>query len=175
MAAERTLKTKILPLPRRKPELVELFRKLIDLSYVVEIAVTPDAITVQRHVLEGEEVLPEEISSEDLDADFLSAQLPLVESLEFQPEEHAYLRLHRAVKRIEARRLRAIGLLAPHDPELLAAFLGLDAGTQLRDLYGIPVYYYSERAGIDDKLMVVGAPTGNIRDAAYGITVDMGD
>lgn len=174
MDEERTLKTRVLPLPRSKTELLELFRQSVELLHVSKITVTPEAFEVSRFVKDGEEVLPAAISSADLDADFVQKQLTEIDSVDFDPDENPYILLVRAMQKISARRLTVVGFLAPHDRELYAAFLGLDVENAPTTLFGIPVFHYTENAGIEDKVVLVGSPTPNIRDAIYGVAVDMG-
>ncbi|HQP39405.1 MAG TPA: hypothetical protein PLI95_29685 [Polyangiaceae bacterium] len=172
MIQEKNLRTKILPIPRSTDELVELFRKVLGLANVQEFKVTPAGVTVQRRVDDGEDVIPGELHVSDIDADFVLKSVEQ-ENLSFDPEEHAYLRMTRAVQLLLNRRQRPCAVLAPN-PELFAAFLGLD--TPAETFFGFPILYFTadSLAGAD-KCVVIGGPTDSIRDAAHGIVVDMGE
>lgn len=172
MIPEKNLRTKILPIPRSTDELIELFRQVLGLSNVQEFKVTPSGVTVQRFVEDGEDVIPGEIHVSDIDADFVLKSVEQ-ENLSFDPEEHAYLRMKRAVQTLLNRRQRPCAVLAPN-PEMFAAFLGLD--TPAETFFGFPILYLtSESMSGADKCVVVGGPTDSIRDATHGIVVDMGE
>jgi len=175
MSQDRSLKTKILPLPRSTDDIVELLRKVLGLGFVQEIRINTSGITVQRHVPDGEEVLPDDVDPSAVDAGFLLDRLQ-VEPLQFDPEEHSYIRLLKAFQQVQARRrLRVVAVLAPN-ADIFGAFLGLEEEAPTDSVFGVPVFYLEQGALANaDKFVVVGSPTVSVRDANYGLVVDMGD
>lgn len=172
MIPDKNLRTKILPLPRSTDGLVDLLRQVMGLSNLQEFRVTPSGVTVQRFVDDGEDVIPGDVHVADIDGGFVLKSVEQ-EALSFDPEEHAYLRMTRAVQMLQNRRQRMCAVLAPN-PEIFAAFLGLDAPTET--FFGTPVIYIAdETIGGTDKCVVIGGPTDSIRDATHGIVVDMGE
>lgn len=106
-----------------------------------------------------------------MDFDDILGSVDLVE-LEFQPDNHPYLQLYDATRRLVDRGLTVTAILAP-DPDTLSAFLGLEE-EEPEAVFGIRVIYmHSEK--YPDKLVVVGGPTSYLLDLSNGVVIDIGE
>lgn len=171
---DQVIKTHEEPLPASMDEVVNFFKKALTLQNVQKIVVTPKQFSVTRQVREGEPVLPEELVSET--AIDVGALLRSVESehYTFDPEEHPYMCLVGACKRITDNNLYVSHILAL-EGEWLSAWLGLDyqpsGGSRV---LGMKVVYADDEM-LEGKVIVLGSPVsaGLLLDATHGVIVDM--
>ncbi len=167
--SERALRTQSFPLPRTAQDIALLVKRAVGLPHVQELRVTPRDVQIDRLVLPEEDILPPELVPGDLTAESIQAILTSV-PFPFEPDEHSYIRLVRAFRFVEARRMNVVAVLAPNPAEF-QAFLGFE-GEDMTSFFGVPVYYFSE--GVGDKVVLVGSGS-DLRGASLGVLVDMGD
>jgi len=169
---EKKLRTADLPTPRTAEGVIALVKRVIGLSSVMEIRITPSGVSVTRSMDSDDPVVPEpgEIN-DDVDFEFLLGRVELIEQ-RFDPESHPYLSLEAATRRLTGEGLRVAAILAP-EPEILAAYLGYDEGVEPRTVFGIRVVYSTE-SKYPDKIVVIGGPTLFLSDATHGIILDIG-
>jgi hypothetical protein len=172
---ERRLRTDQRVLPRTPEELVDLFKRTIDLPGLQKIEVTPTQFVVQRMVSDGEAVIPSGEESSAVDPTFLLTTLQkgnALHVLPFAPDRHPHMSLLEATDYVTGLRLRPTFLIAP-EGEWLGAFLGLDEKAVPSSCFGMKVIYTRDES-FADKILVLGGPTTLLTDVACGVVIDIG-
>ena len=137
-------------------------KHILTLSGVARIEITPEYLQVDRVVRAGNEIAP-------VDPDEGLNPAGVLSSLDLQEVggAHALLCVQAAVEYLAALKLRVSGVIAPN-PQLVAAFLGLDAPPET--FLGHRIWYTDDPEG--DRLTVVGGPTSWLDDATHGVIID---
>jgi len=161
------------PLPKGVERVVSLFKRVMQLSGIQKVEVTPEEFIVSR-LMEDEDdspVLPKTETKIDVDLEFLMGKIRLL-TQEFKPDSHPYLNLGLATKTISNERLRVCGILAPAG-DIFADYFGIEEHSQPDTFLGMNVSYH-ENEKYPDKLLVLGGPTIYFNDATFGVIIDMG-
>lgn len=171
-AMEKTLRTADLQMPRTAEGVISLVKRVMELSAVTEIRITPNGISVTRSMESDDDAVVPEIEGTDTpDFDFMLERIELLQ-IPFDPGSHPYMCLESATRRLTGEGLKVVAILAP-DPETFAAYLGLDEGSTPKTVFGIKVVY-PEDPKYPDKLVVVGGPTTYLSDSTHGVILDIG-
>lgn len=169
---EGAVRSKTLPLPRTKEQLLELLKRVLDLSELREITVTEQSVTVSRRVPGNAPVVPPTDDDETVDGEFALHHLAdNLDEYPFAPEEHPLFILRDVMARITNRGLRPNWVLAPAGG-WLEAYLGLPEEPPATHVFGMRVVLLRDQKY--GKLVVVGSPTNYLSDASYGVIVEMG-
>lgn len=170
---DKTLQTHVEPLPRTKDELVELFKRAIELPNVDEVKIsTREGFIVRRMVGDEEQVMPKPAEVEELDPDFVMQRLELDE-LDYVNDEHPLQTLARGTREITVRGYLPSHFFTPAG-EWVQAILDLPDGVAPpTHCLGMRVAEFQSEA-FQEKFVLVGGPTHYLSDACFGVIVDMG-
>lgn len=172
---ERQLRSETRPLPKTNENLLLLVRGLVDLPLVTNITLSPTGVSITRHVLPGEPVIPASLASDALpDVEFVMKLLGErngLEQLPFNPSRHPFHALLEASRMISARYMRPTHIIAP-DEEALGAFLGLPEGASVKEVFGLSVIY-TANASFAESLMMIGSTSALVTDAYMGVAIPL--
>ena len=148
--------------------------KVLSLSKLEEISITPEVITVRRNVEENAPVLPAEKPEDELqDIDFLVGKIEL-KAWPLDPDAHPYAILTTIARKLSTQGLHPMSILVPRkDQELFSAWLGFEEYKE-RHFMGFRIIYW-ETQRYTEKIVVVGtlSSSGYLTDAAEGVVVDL--
>ncbi len=171
---DKELATESLALPKSVDGVLAIFTKLLALSEVQEIVVTPVGISVTRRVEPGVEVVP--AGTSDVPVSQVLGLLDHLDSLPPSKHTNPYLRLVDAC--VVLRRYNAVpAMIVVFDLEEFAAFLGLEVdglGTP-PEVLGIPVHVMdAQQDEYSGKIVIFGGASKYLSDAKYGVVFDVG-
>lgn len=167
---EMSVRAETVALPRTKELTLKLLGKLLDLSEIQEIVISPGDITVSRRVAENVPVVPS-VADEDIDGDYVLHHLADDLEEHVSTDEHPLLIIRDVMSRITLRGLRPNWILAPSGG-WVEAFFGLPEEPPATHVFGMRIIPLQDQEY--RKLVVVGSPTNYLSDAAFGVIVDMG-
>lgn len=167
---ETSVRAQTVPLPRTKELTLKLLGKILDLSEIQEVVISPGDITVSRRVAENVPIVPS-VDDEDVDGDYVLRHL--ADNL----EEHVYTDAHPlfvirdVMNRITLRGLRPNWVLVPAGG-WAEAYFDLPEEPPATHVFGMRIIPLRDQEY--RKLVVVGSPTNYLSDASFGVIVDMG-
>lgn len=160
------------PLPKSMDGIMGYIQRVLGLSQVIKLEVTPSSITVWRQVADGEPVVPDELREVVLDVSALLEGIELT-GLDYDPEVNPYYALVEATALLRKRNLHPTHILT-QNVELLSAWLGFDQ--DVTHVLGLEVAVYNNEKYGQGRVVLTGAAGSSslLSDVTHGVVVDMG-